>query len=410
MGRLNIPDMHRIRKILIIRGSAIGDVLHATPLAAALKSSYPHLHITWITEEICGPVVEGNPYLDEVIVVPRSRWKRGRFSSPQVWKEYLGFLADLRSRKFDLTLDIQGYAKSAVLALATGAPYRLGWWRMRDGAQIVSRPIPRLPSSRHRVDWFLDVARALGVEQPVVRFALNIPERSREEVQELLASVGGYPHQGYAVLNRAAGDSARRWTVEGFGELAWILATRYGLRSILVGVEKDREANQAIIAVYNKLKSQSLDSQSLESQKDESGSALWLAEPVDLAGRTDLKQLFALIEKCRIQISGDTGSLHIAAALNRPLVAIFGSSDPEHAGPWGYLDRVVAHREVCSKLCSVRQCALSQKSTPSPHKRSGDDVIITDRNTSLPESETSSICLQRVGVEEVLAMVDRALC
>ena len=342
--------MNKARRVLIIRGSAIGDVLHATPLAAALKEAFPHLEITWITEEICGDVVLGNPYLHDVIVTPRSRWKQGRLRSPQIWAEYTGFLRSLRARRFDVTIDLQGYAKSAILAFAAGAPRRLGWWRMRDGANLVSRPLPRRPESVHRVDWFLDVARALGAEPCEPRFALDIPDAARAYIKDLLQTSGLDPDRPYAVLNQAAGDQARRWTEDGYARVAWELARRHNLPSVLVGVDKDHGPNETIIAQYRALR---------EAAQGESKDGQNVPVPLNVAGRTTLKQLFALIDRCAIQISGDTGSLHIAAALNRPLVGLFGSSDPAHAGPWGQMENVLSRRDLCRPDCSLRQCAYN---------------------------------------------------
>src|SRR5437763_2618921 len=99
-----LPDLRTVHRVLIIRLSAIGDVIHALPLASALKDAYPHLEITWLVEEIPADMVLGNPDLERVIVVPRSRWKRGRARSPQVWREYLALLAELRRYRFDLTI------------------------------------------------------------------------------------------------------------------------------------------------------------------------------------------------------------------------------------------------------------------------------------------------------------------
>ena len=120
---------------------------HALPLSASLHEAFPNLKITWIVEEMSAEIVVGNPTLHEVIVVPRSRWKQGRWRSPQIWREYFAFMKTLRARRFDVTLDLQGYAKSAFMALATGAKHRYGWWRLRDGANLVSRSLPRRPQS-----------------------------------------------------------------------------------------------------------------------------------------------------------------------------------------------------------------------------------------------------------------------
>jgi len=230
-----LPDLSNVKRVLIIRLSAIGDVIHATPLASALKDAYPHLEISWLVEEIPAEIVLDSPDLEHVIVVPRSRWKRGRARSPQVWREYLAFLSHLRAYHFDVTIDLQGYAKSALYALATRARFRLGWWRMRDGANLVSRPLPRRPESIHRVDWFLDVARALGVENPRVRFPIQIPDSARLSVQGKLGASGIAPGSPYVVINQAAGNPPRRWGLQNFAGLASQLALKYDLPSVLIG-------------------------------------------------------------------------------------------------------------------------------------------------------------------------------
>lgn len=96
-----LPDLRTAQRVLIIRLSSIGDVVHALPVSAALGEAFPHLELTWIVEESAADVVRGNPYLHEVIVVPRERWKRGR-KSPRIWREYLDFLQMLRERRFDV--------------------------------------------------------------------------------------------------------------------------------------------------------------------------------------------------------------------------------------------------------------------------------------------------------------------
>src|SRR5262245_43268537 len=119
------PDMSKIHRLLIVKLSSIGDVVHALPVTAALGKSFPHLEISWIVEEMAAPIIQGNPYLSEVIVVPAaSRKSRGTISS---LKRFFEMRRDLRSRRFDLTLDLQGLSKSALVAWATGARLRYGY-------------------------------------------------------------------------------------------------------------------------------------------------------------------------------------------------------------------------------------------------------------------------------------------
>ena len=182
MSPTSLPDMNSVRRVLIIRGSAIGDVIHATPLSAVLKEAYPHLEITWIVEEICGDVVLGNPYLHEVIVTPRSRWKQGRLTSPRIWGEYLAIFAfpsrpplrrdagftGLRQKRH--TRPCRPRALSPGLVAAA---------RRREPGQQGHSPTAE---SVHRVDWFLDVARALGAEPHNIHFPLHIPDAAREYI------------------------------------------------------------------------------------------------------------------------------------------------------------------------------------------------------------------------------------
>ncbi len=304
-----------------------------------------------------------------------------------------------------MTLDLQGYAKSAILALAARAPYRLGWWRQRDGANLVNTAIPRRPESVHRVDWFLDVARALGAHPSHIRFPLQIPDEARAYIHTLLRDGGIDPAKPYAVLNQAAGDQARRWTEEGFARVAWQLAKQYGMPSVLVGVKSDQEPNAAIIRQYREL------TQSAQQNTTGIGAAETIAvtrqnadtvrEPLDVAGQTNLKQLFALIDGCAIQISGDTGSLHIADALNRPLVGLYGSSDPAHAGPYHQQSNILSRRDLCRPECSVRRCAFEEE------EEKTDEVSLP--LTPYPLPLFTSRCLQAITPEEVMRKVAELL-
>ncbi len=367
-------DLNSVQRLLIIRLSSIGDVTHALPLSAALGEAFPHLEITWIVEEMSAEIVRGNPYLHDVIVVPRSRWKQGRWRSPQVWREYRDFVRSLRSRRFDVTLDLQGYAKSALMALATGAKHRFGWWRLRDGANLVSRSLPRRPESLHRVDWFLDVARAFGAEPECVTFPLHVPEEARSRVRGLLADKGLPAGTAYAVLNPAVGDQTRRWGAERYAELAHGLATRLGLPSVLIGSGKDAGICEEVRA--------------LTGQREDWPAAVIL--PLSLAGLTNLKELAAVLEGCTVHICGDTGSAHIAAALERPVVALYGPTDPQMAGPWGQSENVLSHRELCAANCTVRQCVYT-------------------RNEANTPGENSARCLAAITPQEALERVGATL-
>lgn len=392
-----LPDLRYVKRLLIIRLSAIGDVVHSLPLSAALKEAYPHLEITWIVEEIPAQMVLGNPYLHDVIVIPRSRWKKGRLNSPKVWVEYFGLLADLRRRRFDVTIDLQGYAKTALLALATGAKHRLSWFRMRDGASLVSRPIPKRPSSLHRVDWFLDVARALSAEPSVVRFPIQIPDESRHSVEHMLVEGGIDPKSDYVVINQTAGNPPRRWEAVRYAELAVRIAEKYSMPSVFIGTLPESEDCRMIVeSVTTALKS---------------GGSPSCLFPINLAGKTDLKQLAALLNGCALHICGDTGSTHIAAGLGRPVLAFYGSTDPVHAGPWGQMDHVLQRRDLCHAECTIRQCAYAQGGSQQDamHSACMDSTVseaLLSINSDITTKCTTAYCLTQISVSDAFRKVD----
>lgn len=335
---MRVPDLRSLQSALILRLSSIGDVVHALPVASALKRAHPHLRLTWIVEEMSAPLVMHSPCLEEVLVIPRQRWKRGRLRSPGVWAEYLHFLRDVRSRRFDLCLDLQGYAKSGLLALASGAPYRYGWHRLRDVARLVSHPVPPRAQPAHRVEQFLDVVRMLGVDAEPVEFPLGIPAEARARAQALLRQAQLAEGAPFAVVNPAAGSPTKRWPTERFAEVIAALARRAGMRSVLVGIARDAHVTQAVSALAARM----LPQDSLC--------------PADLTGQTDLLALAALLERCAVHICGDTGSAHIAAALHVPVVSIYGPTRPELHGPWGQLNYAVRPDTPCPSGCSERRC------------------------------------------------------
>jgi lipopolysaccharide heptosyltransferase I len=344
MAVVPYPDLSLVKRVLIIRLSSIGDVTHALPVAAALKDSFPHLELTWIVEEMSAEIVTGSPCVNSVIVIPRNRWKRqGRLTSPTVWREYYDLLSSVHKGRFDVALDLQGYGKSALLALASGARYRFGWHRMRDGSGLVSRPLPTRPGSLHRVDKFLDVPAALGVAQHPVRFPLYIPGEAVSKIASLLAEKGIQKGSRYAVINPAVGSPNRKWSSENYGKLATGLAEQFGLSIVLIGSGKDKDVCLQVCE-----------------EARQSNTVISAEYPiVDLSGETSLKELAAVLDSCAVHVCGDTGSAHIAAALGRQVVALYGPTDPGYAGPWNQSDNVLAHREYCIEGCGVRRCAVT---------------------------------------------------
>jgi heptosyltransferase-1 len=325
-------DTSKVHRVLIIKLSAIGDILHALPVSAALGESFPHWEISWAVEEPFKSLLEGNPYLKEVLPVPKLRSKTLTQASAR--SDYLNRLRELRKREFDLVLDLQGLTKSAILAVASGAKARLGYHWLREAAKFVEVAVPRRPESVHIVDQYLDVARHLGAITDPVRFPFIVSEADKSHVESLLRAEGITQETPFVTLNPASALAIKQWGAERYAALIDALAQR-GVRSVLVTA--DRAVAEAVAQNAN--------------------------EPfVNLVGKTSLTQLGGVLERGAVHVCGDTGSGHLATALGRPVVSLVGPTDPDRACPYGQRANVITHREVCDSRCNWHHCAF-----PQPH-------------------------------------------
>jgi lipopolysaccharide heptosyltransferase I len=323
MKPLSFPNPPR--RILIIKPSAIGDIVHALPVLNLLRKRWPEAHISWLVSTACQSLLEGHPQIDELIPFERRRFGKG-WRKPTAAVGLVRFMSDLRSRKFDLVIDLQGLFRSGYIAWRSGAPIRVGPSEARELAWIfythhVATGFP----NGHAVDRYLKIADALGLGREPVEFHFAITDADRAAAAALLPS-----EARYAVLLPGANWDTKRWPPRKFAELTGPLKDRLGLQSIVAGSAGD---------------------QKLASQ---------IPGAIDLTGKTNLRQLVALLDKADLVIGNDTGPLHIAAALNRPLVAMFGPTNPDFTGPFGRLDSVVRHPIECSpcfsRHCSHRSC------------------------------------------------------
>ncbi|MDW8321527.1 MAG: lipopolysaccharide heptosyltransferase II [Armatimonadota bacterium] len=314
-------DIQRIERVAIVKLSSIGDVVHALPVSAALKRSFPHLQIAWITEERCAEMVTGNPYLYEVITIPGKAWRHSAWH-PHTWKEVRQVVGTLRSRQFQLVIDLQGLLKSAVVAWLTGAPIRIGYHWQREGAWLFNRVVPRAPSSVHVVQEYLDVARYLGAETEPVEFPLYIPPEADEKVCCLLEEEGIEPSDRFISINPSAGQPFKRWRTERWAELITQIDRQHRIPVVLVGGKADRP-------LVEEIRSRTP------------------APFADTVGRTNLKELAAILRRSVVHLCGDTGSAHISVALGRPVIGLYGPTNHLRTAPYGQQHRIITHKHEC---------------------------------------------------------------
>jgi len=330
------------RRILIIKPSSLGDVVHALPVLPLLRRRYPKAHIAWLVAPYCAGLIEGRGDLDRVILFDR-RYLGKAWFNPAAMASLWRLDQDLRRGHFDLVLDLQGLFRSGWLAWRTGARMRVGFANGREMAPLFYTHKVRIETDQiHAVDRYLRLAAAVGCESRPVEFSFPSSEEDRQSVRRLLGESGPY-----AVLLPGANWETKRWPAERFAELVRPLSARFGLRSIVAGGEDVKELARQIDGA------------------------------LDLSGKTNLRELVCLLKDAEVVVGNDSGPAHIAAGLGRPLVALFGPTDPVRTGPYGRPECVVQCHESCLG-CRRRRCE---------HMR----------------------CLKKMHIEPVLRAIDRQL-
>jgi len=320
-----------LSRTLIIKPSSLGDVVQALPVAWALKELRPQARIDWLATPACAGVVEGLEAVNRV--VPFRRQEYGRmWRNPLTLASFGWFLLKLRRAGYTTVLDLQGLFRSAFLCRASGAPRRIGLSDAREGAEqsytdVV--PVPAEPMSS--VDRYLLAAEALGAPAGAVRrFDIHLPPEKLAAARALLVARGLAEGQRYVVLVPGGRWATKRWPEERFAALAQRVDEHLGLVPVLAGAAGERQIAERMRRMRG-------------------------GRMVDLIGRTDLKTLAALLRGAACVVSNDSGPMHLAAALGRPVVALFGPTSPQLTGPYGAGHVVLADRAECAR-CDDRRC------------------------------------------------------
>ena len=328
-----------IQRIALIQPSRIGDIVFSLPTLSALRGTFPRARITWLVDERCRELVEGHPDLDDWLVVPFKELEEAL--KKRAWKKMGRTLRrlkkELRSRSFDLSIDLHGLAKSALLVWMAGARWRIGSANttgMKELSGFFSREIPPRPEDRHTVERNLAVIHFLGGSARDPQFKLAISETARSQVREILGPAGRREEDRLVVVHAGAGWLSRRWPAERFAELINTLGRTPGLQVALIG---------------------GAEGGSPEGRLFEQLFSLLRVPVLNLVNRLSLKQLMALLAGADLFIGNEAGPLHIATALDRPAVAIIGPTRPELTGPFGKRARIVRKAVSCSP-CRERNC------------------------------------------------------
>ena len=317
------------RRIVLIKPSALGDIAHSLPVLSALRRRYPSAHLAWIVNKIYEPILRPHPDLNEIICFDRGVTKRGVFAAI---KAFWQFSRELRSKAFDLAIDLQGLLRTGLMARATRAPVRIGLASAREGSRwCYTHVIPDDVNGMHAVDRYWLMAEKLGAGESAKQFSLPVEPEAKAWAKEQLAKL---PRPWIAV-GVGARWLTKRWPPEHFASLVNEGMAKFGGSAILVGTPDEKSlADQAAAAIAG--------------------------PKLNVTGTTTLPQLAAMLSECDLMVGNDTGPLHLAVALGRPVVAPFTCTRIRRTGPYGPASRAVETSVWCAgsylKTCDRLDC------------------------------------------------------
>jgi lipopolysaccharide heptosyltransferase I len=304
------------KNILIIKPSSLGDIVMALPALKALHESFPDAKISWLVRPEFAPLLEGHPCIAHLIPFDRKLLGKA-WCSPEAFHALLSLLRRLSRSRFDAVVDFQGLFRTAALAWLSGCKNRFGMADAREFAYFFySNKVPQHPSSVHVVDCYLNMTRALGAANADVEFIFPADPAAADSANRLLTT-HGVSTDNYAVLIPGSSQAKKCWPVENFAELAEKITTQFGCSVVATGTKEEKP-------VAGRLKE------------------LASVPVVNLVGLTNLRELTSLLRNAKVVVSNDTGPAHIAAGLGRPLVIIFGPSNPVRLYPYGRKECVAA--------------------------------------------------------------------
>jgi heptosyltransferase I len=341
------------RKILLIKLSAVGDVVHTIPVLNKLRRRYPSAQLDWLVTPAIAELLRHHPAITNIIEFEREVWLTPWRLAP--FAAYARLAAKLRAVGYDLVVDMHGQFRTAALTLATGARARIGfdrprasvwdassrefpeqarkhaWQGAREGSWVAYThhiPVPTL--DLHAVDRYLNVGPILGLDGESADFSFPIPQSAVSRVDALLAQHGA-DRANIVVMAPGTIWETKHWGSDKFAKVAGHFLSK-GLAVILIGSQRERVVCEEVAALTPGV--------------------------IDLAGVTTLTELAALIRRSVISFTNDSGPMHLAVALDRPVISIFGPTDPIWIGPYRRADAVLHAGLECSPcyLRKIKHC------------------------------------------------------
>jgi len=304
------------KNILIIKPSSLGDIILVLPALSALRGTFPDAKISWLIKPEFAAVLENHPHINDIILFDR-KFLGKAWSHPRALSSLLSLIKLLRRSKFDAVFDLQGLFRTASLAWLTGCKKRFGMANARELAHIFyTHKVPQNYDCIHLVDFYMKIVQAAGVSNTDVRFVLPQDPVAADSINKLLESEG-ITHGNYAVFVPSSARLHKCWPVERFAALAEKISSQFGFSIVATATASER----AIVDQLSKIAKVPI---------------------INLAGRTSISELIALMRAARLIVSNDTGPGHIAAASAKPMVMLFGRTNPARVAPYRRDNCIVA--------------------------------------------------------------------
>jgi len=313
-----------MNRILIVNVNWVGDVLFSTPLIRAAREKFPDAYIACMVAPRCKEALELNPRLNGIIIYDEEGAHKGPFGK-------LKLISYLRSKKFDAAILLHRSLTRALIVFLAGIPRRIGYYT-RKRRYLLTEAVETPSEEMHRVDFFLNLGKTLGISLKDRNYEFFISGKDRESAGLLLAAKGIMPGDKAVVINPGGNWDPKRWPKENFARIADEIAKRFNARIIITGAKKDIGLAQAISSKMSR-------------------------RPAITCGETSLRELAAIFEKAILVVSNDSGPLHIAVSMGAKAVALFGPTAPRITGPVGKGAFAVLKEDVgCEIPCYDLSC------------------------------------------------------
>jgi heptosyltransferase-2 len=322
----SLANFHRsIRRIMIRSTNWIGDAIMTTPAVRAIRKNFPHAHITLLAKPWVAPVFQYSPHVDHIMHYEANSYHSG-------FKGKIQLMKDIRAHQFDTAILLQNAIEAAILTFGAGIERRIGFNTDARGILLTHAvPISKAIKSIHQTQYYVKMLELAGIPNAGLDLELFIGKQDRISAYRFLQKINSSPEIKWIGLNPSATyGTAKQWFPQRFSQLADRLAREYHAGVLIFGGPKDRQLGEHVCEMMQ-------------------------TPAVNLAGQTTLGMAMALIQQCHAFITNDSGLMHIACALQTPLVAIFGSTNPITTGPIGKNSHIVQGETSC-RPCLLTDC------------------------------------------------------